>query len=586
MKPLIDLSKHSSISSSAYGQWMTPIIYGFVKQISFNLKRSLSVIHYLLISRRSRHFAGCRNLRRGVNERGYVANEVETEQIVTLEGNMIRPSRSSSLVQHRGSIPLYWSHANIFAPSPDIQLEVMNQDLLPTDRHFQRLFQAYGRNVVILNLVRQSDRNHREFILGTAYSEAVDFLISKYSAADDNSPEDEIPTELMNTNVGSREGPEKNHIIYAAYDMLNDKLRGEGSGKNQVVFSRLSELAEKYYLVNGFFTQPPTGHASYLSFPLTSTDPRLNGLSFEQTSDEIFMDNEDEYDLDEDDERGYSTSELAAASLENDSITLGFDGRAGAAALTSFASAVSTQMVSSMYSLGLIKRDQSHDSESTSLYVSFDDVPIEPVEVPTSKIIQNPPQTAKKSSDVGVGVGSLLGLLQNGIFRTNCVDCIDRTNVGQFCYAKTVLPRQLKSLGVEILPSSMSTIISHVMSVWVAHGDAISQQYGGSGAMHKMEDKNGSSQPGEREIVLGGGPQNAVVAVQRYYSNISTDFERQQAMDLILGVFLPEKGSRPVWEMDQRPQVMRQSTSSSDIDDSVLIMPRPSYHLKANKVSS
>ena len=40
---------------------------------------------------------------------------------------------------------------------------------------------------------------------------------------------------------------------------------------------------------------------------------------------------------------------------------------------------------------------------------------------------------------------------------------------------------------------------------------------------------------GEREFVLSGGAKNALVAVQRYYSNVATDFERQQSMDLLLG---------------------------------------------------
>lgn len=35
-----------------------------------------------LIARRSRHYAGVRYLKRGVNDEGNVANEVETEQIV------------------------------------------------------------------------------------------------------------------------------------------------------------------------------------------------------------------------------------------------------------------------------------------------------------------------------------------------------------------------------------------------------------------------------------------------------------------------------------------------------------------------
>ena len=35
-----------------------------------------------LIARRSRHFAGTRYRKRGLNPQGFVANEVETEQIV------------------------------------------------------------------------------------------------------------------------------------------------------------------------------------------------------------------------------------------------------------------------------------------------------------------------------------------------------------------------------------------------------------------------------------------------------------------------------------------------------------------------
>ena len=41
------------------------------------------MIFITLIARRSRHHAGARYLKRGVNDEGNVANEVETEQIVS-----------------------------------------------------------------------------------------------------------------------------------------------------------------------------------------------------------------------------------------------------------------------------------------------------------------------------------------------------------------------------------------------------------------------------------------------------------------------------------------------------------------------
>jgi len=48
-----------------------------------------------------------RYLKRGVNEEGRVANDVETEQIVYED--MLGPWQISSVVQNRGSIPLFWS---------------------------------------------------------------------------------------------------------------------------------------------------------------------------------------------------------------------------------------------------------------------------------------------------------------------------------------------------------------------------------------------------------------------------------------------------------------------------------------------
>jgi hypothetical protein len=50
-----------------------------------------------------------RYLKRGVNEKGRVANDVETEQIVFEDVPEGFPMQISSVVQNRGSIPLFWS---------------------------------------------------------------------------------------------------------------------------------------------------------------------------------------------------------------------------------------------------------------------------------------------------------------------------------------------------------------------------------------------------------------------------------------------------------------------------------------------
>lgn len=54
-------------------------------------------------------FPLCRYLKRGVNEKGRVANDVETEQIVFEDVSEGFSKQISSVVQNRGSIPLFWS---------------------------------------------------------------------------------------------------------------------------------------------------------------------------------------------------------------------------------------------------------------------------------------------------------------------------------------------------------------------------------------------------------------------------------------------------------------------------------------------
>lgn len=66
----------------------------------------------------------CSYLKRGVNDRGRVANDVETEQLVLDDEAGSCKGKMSSVVQMRGSIPLFWSQeASRFSPKPDIFCE-------------------------------------------------------------------------------------------------------------------------------------------------------------------------------------------------------------------------------------------------------------------------------------------------------------------------------------------------------------------------------------------------------------------------------------------------------------------------------
>ncbi|KAL9680800.1 hypothetical protein QQ045_012579 [Rhodiola kirilowii] len=41
---------------------------------------------------------------------------------------------------------------------------------------------------------------------------------------------------------------------------------------------------------------------------------------------------------------------------------------------------------------------------------------------------------------------------QSGVLRTNCIDCLDRTNVAQYAYGLASLGRQLHALGLTDIP--------------------------------------------------------------------------------------------------------------------------------------
>ncbi|KAL9559694.1 hypothetical protein MBANPS3_000317 [Mucor bainieri] len=159
--------------------WILPLIYGFVDQAKISVfGRSIVVT---LIARRSRYFAGARFLKRGVNDKGFVANDVETEQIVTdmattsfhstdhLYGN----PRYTSYVQHRGSIPLIWSQDTTnMSPKPPIEYPFFSAAAL----HFENLFKRYGTPCIVLNLIKQKEKTKRESILGKEFSEAISYL--------------------------------------------------------------------------------------------------------------------------------------------------------------------------------------------------------------------------------------------------------------------------------------------------------------------------------------------------------------------------------------------------------------------------
>lgn len=79
-------------------------------------------------------------------------------------------------------------------------------------------------------------------------------------------------------------------------------------------------------------------------------------------------------------------------------------------------------------------------------------------------------------------------MIQKGVLRTNCIDCLDRTNVAQYAYGLAALGNQLCALGV-ITSTKMDLddpLAEELMGFYERMGDTLAHQYGGSAAHNKV----------------------------------------------------------------------------------------------------
>jgi phosphatidylinositol 3,5-bisphosphate 5-phosphatase len=156
-------------------QWVMPIIHGaFVQRKLNDYGRSLNVI---LVARRSRHFAGTRYLKRGVSEQGKVANDVEHEQILHDESKANSNGVFSSYLQVRGSIPTFWTQeSSVTMPKPPIELNRVDPTYTATQLHFEDLMKRYGSPIVVLDLVKQSEKREREVRVGNEFRHGIEYI--------------------------------------------------------------------------------------------------------------------------------------------------------------------------------------------------------------------------------------------------------------------------------------------------------------------------------------------------------------------------------------------------------------------------
>eukprot|EP01080_Neovahlkampfia_damariscottae_P009018 gene9018-1117_t len=129
--------------------------------------------------------------------------------------------------------------------------------------------------------------------------------------------------------------------------------------------------------------------------------------------------------------------------------------------------------------------------------------------------------------------------LQKGILRTNCIDCLDRTNLAQFYIGNDVLSKQLHALNLINDPNDVDIerFTATLNELYQELGDRISMQYGGS-------------QMVSAGIHNRGGLKDVITNVTRYYSNNFKDENKQNAINLLLGNYVPSKEKEKLWNLD------------------------------------
>ncbi|QPG96571.1 hypothetical protein C2857_004618 [Epichloe festucae Fl1] len=116
---------------------------------------------------------------------------------------------------------------------------------------------------------------------------------------------------------------------------------------------------------------------------------------------------------------------------------------------------------------------------------------------------------------------------QAGVLRTNCMDCLDRTNVCQSSFAKHMLDLQLKADGFD-MTAQLDQETKWFNTLWADNGDAVSKQYASTAAM-----KGDYTRTRKRDY--RGALNDLGLSLARFYSGMVNDYFSQAAIDFLLG---------------------------------------------------
>ncbi|OTB18289.1 hypothetical protein K445DRAFT_315087 [Daldinia sp. EC12] len=127
-------------------------------------------------------------------------------------------------------------------------------------------------------------------------------------------------------------------------------------------------------------------------------------------------------------------------------------------------------------------------------------------------------------------------LQQEGVFRTNCLDCLDRTNLIQTLISQMAVESFLNHRG----EYAASDFWMRHSTLWADNGDALSRIYAGTGALKSSFTRHG-------KMSIAGAFADVRKSATRLYINNFADKARQNTIDMLLGRLV---GQAPVHLFD------------------------------------
>jgi hypothetical protein len=476
-------STEGRVTSWVNSELVLAVMNGHVAQKRLCLSGGRIVV-LTLIARRSRHFAGTRYMKRGINNQGHVANEVETEQIVHEERTRVHPlgQHFTSFVQVRGSIPLFWTQkAAVGDPRPMITIQSqLDPSYHATKLHFANLVRRYGYPIVCLNLIK------------------------KPSAQEEQQMLQPVAAGLPSDTGGPDEGE-------------TDATAAGGGGAAPT--HREVKLGKEYQAAfDHHFKSLPTGHAmhgvgqplmEYVHWDLRKT------VRGQAQSDEAHMMCEN------------CRSKRATWGLSSDPARRWCSSCKDSERVCSYVTRLPEGVTLENKEDALILEELQFLEPFVEKLGIFDS---NDVRVPLSLSLGAQQVRAQRQ-------------YRRGVVRSNCIDGLDRTNTAQFHMGLYALGHQLHALGVlgldertgrpllNLQENADKRITIVLAEMFEEMGNEIALQYGGSEAHQFMVAKlEGHSQ-------ASSSLRDAYKSVRRYISNVITDSAKQESINLFLGKF-------------------------------------------------